>query len=268
MALLHLIDRPEDTAQPCSRHGLSALVSLGSHAFIAAALLIGLREADRAGVINDATRFDPRMIWIPNSLEGGGRESGGDQSTQPARRAESRGNDNISVPAKPEASTSSLIDAPTEPIAISARPMGDSQQMLPGSITSELPGDALGQNAGLGGDGSQPAGGPGTGPNKGIADGVHSVGPGVTTPVPIQQVKPQYTANAMRAKVQGIVTLECVVLPDGTVGDVRVVRSLDRQFGLDDEAITAAKRWRFKPGMMSGRPVAVAIRIELTFTLR
>src|SRR5688572_11755920 len=268
MALLHLIDRPEDTAQPRSRHGVSAVVSAGSHALIAAALLIGLREADRAGVINDAARFDARMIWIPNSLDGGGRESGGDQSTQPARRAESRGSESLSILGKPEASASSLIDAPIEPITISARPMGDSQLMLPGSITSERPGDALGRNIGRGGDGNAPAGGPGDGPGNGIGDGVHSVGPGVTTPVPIQQVKPQYTANAMRAKVQGIVTLECVVLPDGTVGDVRVVRSLDRQFGLDDEAITAAKRWRFKPGLMSGRPVAVAIRIELTFTLR
>jgi TonB family protein len=268
MAELHLIDRPGHAAHPRNHHGVSAVVSAGSHALIAAALLIGLRQADRARVINDAARFDPRMIWIPNSLDGGGRESGGDQSTQPARRAEARGNDNMSVPAKPEASTSSLIDAPVEPLNISARPMGDSQQMLPGSITSERPGDALGLNIGRGGDGNAPAGGPGDGPANGIGYGVHSVGPGVTTPVPIQQVKPQYTANAMRAKVQGIVTLECVVLPDGTVGDVRVVRSLDRLFGLDEEAIAAAKRWRFKPGMMSGRPVAVAIRIELTFTLR
>ena len=57
-------------------------------------------------------------------------------------------------------------------------------------------------------------------------------------------------------------------MPDGTVGTVRVTRSLDAMFGLDQEAIAAARRWRFKPGMANGKPVAVAITIELTFTLR
>ena len=59
----------------------------------------------------------------------------------------------------------------------------------------------------------------------------------------------------MRAKVQGTVLLECVVLPDGTVGDVEVVRSLDPTFGLDQEAIKAARQWRFAPGTRFGDPV-------------
>ena len=57
-------------------------------------------------------------------------------------------------------------------------------------------------------------------------------------------------------------------MPDGSVGNVRVMRSLDALFGLDEKAIAAAKQWRFKPGMANGKPVAVAITIELTFTLR
>ena len=55
---------------------------------------------------------------------------------------------------------------------------------------------------------------------------------------------------------------------DGTVGDVKVTRSLDPIFGLDQEAIKAAKQWRFRPGMRQGEPVPVIITIELTFTLR
>ena len=43
----------------------------------------------------------------------------------------------------------------------------------------------------------------------------------------MREVKPAYTAEAMRAKVQGTVLLDCVVMPDGTVGRVQVVRSLD-----------------------------------------
>ena len=84
----------------------------------------------------------------------------------------------------------------------------------------------------------------------------------------LREIKPQYTADAMRAKVQGTVLLECVVLADGSVGRVDVVRSLDPTFGLDQEAVKAAKQWRFQPGTRFGEPVAVLVTIELTFTLR
>ena len=84
----------------------------------------------------------------------------------------------------------------------------------------------------------------------------------------LREVKPAYTADAMRAKVQGSVWLECIVMPDGSVGEVKVTRSLDPVFGLDQEAIKAAKMWKFSPGMRQGEPVPVIITIELTFTLR
>jgi len=93
-------------------------------------------------------------------------------------------------------------------------------------------------------------------------------GNGVTSPAVVREVKPQYTAEAMRAKVQGTVWLQCVVLPDGTVGNVQVTKSLDSNFGLDQEAIKAAKQWRFRPGSRMGEPVPVLVTIELTFTLR
>ena len=84
----------------------------------------------------------------------------------------------------------------------------------------------------------------------------------------LREVKPQYTSDAMRAKVQGTVLLECVVRPDGTIGDVQVIRSLDPTFGLDQQAVIAARQWRFAPGTRLGEPVSVLITIELTFTLR
>jgi TonB family protein len=95
---------------------------------------------------------------------------------------------------------------------------------------------------------------------------VYRPGDGVTAPVLIKEVKPRYTAQAMRARVQGYVTLEVVVGVDGTVGDARVLEALDS--GLDAEAIGAVKRWRFKPGMRLGQPVRVRVEIEMTFTLR
>jgi protein TonB len=97
---------------------------------------------------------------------------------------------------------------------------------------------------------------------------VYRPGSGVTVPRVLREVKPQYTSDAMRAKVQGTVLLQCVVKPDGSVGDVQVVRSLDSAFGLDQEAIKAARQWRFAPGTRLGEPVPVLVTIELTFTLR
>jgi len=92
----------------------------------------------------------------------------------------------------------------------------------------------------------------------------------VTTPQLLVEVKPQYTVDAMRAKLQGAVELEVVVLVDGSVDPrrIRITRSLDRAFGLDEQAIAAVRQWRFRPGTLKGRAVPVRVIIELTFTLR
>jgi len=91
---------------------------------------------------------------------------------------------------------------------------------------------------------------------------------GVTLPRLIRDVRPQYTSEAMRALIQGAVILNVVVNTDGTVGDVFVLQSLDRIYGLDDQAIKSAKLWQFAPGTRNGEPVPVLVSIELTFTLR
>jgi protein TonB len=62
--------------------------------------------------------------------------------------------------------------------------------------------------------------------------------------------------------------LDTVVLADGTVGDVRVARSLDAVNGLDRQAVKAMKQWRFKPGLKDGKPVAVRVQVEMSFTLK
>lgn len=86
-------------------------------------------------------------------------------------------------------------------------------------------------------------------------------------PVVLREVKPAYTADAMRAKIQGSVWMECIVGTDGSAM-CKVARSLDTQYGLDSEAMKAAQMWRFRPGMRNGVPVPFLITIELTFTLR
>ena len=94
-------------------------------------------------------------------------------------------------------------------------------------------------------------------------------GPGIENPVPLRNVQPKYTREAMQARVQGVVELEAVILPNGNVGTVRIVRSLDSKLGLDDEAVAAARQWLFKPGTLkdTGRPVPVIVTIILEFRL-
>ncbi len=97
---------------------------------------------------------------------------------------------------------------------------------------------------------------------------VHTPGADVTTPVVVTDTRPVYTEDAMAAKLQGSVLLDCVVLPDGTVGDVEVVRSLDAVYGLDAQAVLAAKQWTFEPGLKDGVPVPVRVAVEMSFTLK
>jgi TonB family protein len=91
---------------------------------------------------------------------------------------------------------------------------------------------------------------------------------GITPPVPIEHPFPQYTSEAMKAKLQGTVRLSVVVQPDGSVSDVKVVKSLDSVLGLDNAAINTALRWRFTPGTKDRRPVPVRVELEMAFTLR
>jgi protein TonB len=97
---------------------------------------------------------------------------------------------------------------------------------------------------------------------------VYDPGNGVSLPQVTKQVQPQYTSEAMQNRIEGSVGLEAVVLADGTVGDVKVVQSLDSVYGLDSNAMKAMKQWAFKPGMKDGKPVAVRIHVQMKYTLK
>ena len=92
--------------------------------------------------------------------------------------------------------------------------------------------------------------------------------PGVTPPVLSKDVKPVYTREAEEAGIQGHVELEAVVRVDGTVGEITITKSLDRKYGLDDQAVLAMKQWLFEPGKKDGTAVPVVVTIEMTFTLK
>jgi TonB family protein len=97
---------------------------------------------------------------------------------------------------------------------------------------------------------------------------IYEAGDGITLPVVVREVKPQYTPEAMQNKIQGSVFLHVIVGVTGDVTDVTVTESLDREYGLDDEAVRAAWQWKFKPGTKDGKPVPVRVIVQLTFTLK
>jgi protein TonB len=221
------------------------------------------------------------IIWLSEPGPGGGGGGGGNKMKEPPRKAELPGKDKITVPVE-KAPKLEPVQTKTEPPAIEqlnipAKTLASAVDSLPGAIEAPPGPPTVSQGSGSGGgagtgtgSGIGPGTGSGLGPGSGggTGGGVYRPGNGVTLPVVLREKKPQYTSDAMRAKVQGTVLLECVVKPDGSVGDVKVVRSLDSTFGLDLEAMKAARDWRFRPGMRQGEPVAVLVTIELTFTLR
>jgi len=97
---------------------------------------------------------------------------------------------------------------------------------------------------------------------------VYTPGDGVSLPQALKEVKADYTNEARANRIEGKVTLETVVLSDGSVGDVNVSESLDTIYGLDANAVKAMKQWQFKPGMKDGKPVAVRVHVQMTFSLR
>ena len=97
------------------------------------------------------------------------------------------------------------------------------------------------------------------------AEKVYLPGHGVSLPVVVSEVHAVYPPAALKSHIAGTVMLECVVRPDGTVGKVKVVKSVDSKHGFDDAAVRAMKQWRFKPGLKDGRAVPVRVNTEMTF---
>jgi TonB family protein len=131
---------------------------------------------------------------------------------------------------------------------------------------SNGPGSGGGIGTGSGGGiGSGRGGGLGPGEGGGIGGGVFRVGGGVTAPSLLSKVEPEYSEEARRAKYQGTVVLYVEVYPDGKAHNLKVLRSLG--LGLDEKAIEAVNKWRFRPGYKDGKPVAVQATIEVNFRL-
>jgi len=208
----------------------------------------------------------------PETMHGGG--GGGDRSPLPASKgrlprlaprqftppAAVINNPNPKLPMEPTLVIPPDVNLPNVNMAQYGDPLG----VL--GPPSNGPGSGGGIGSGSGG-GVGPGKGPGYGPGSGggFGGGVFRPGGGVTAPVLLQRVEPEYSEEARKAKFQGTVVLYCEVTERGVCENIRVIKALG--LGLDEKAIEAVKKWRFRPGQKDGKPVTVAAQIEVNFRL-
>jgi periplasmic protein TonB len=141
---------------------------------------------------------------------------------------------------------------------------------LPTSSQVQLASNGTGSGAGMGsghngGIGSGNGGGYGPGSGGGTGGGVYHVGGGVSSPSVVYSVDPEYSDEARRAKFTGIVMVSLIVDAQGLPEHVHVARSLG--MGLDERAIEAVRQYKFKPATYQGKPVPVAVQIEVNFQI-
>ena len=91
------------------------------------------------------------------------------------------------------------------------------------------------------------------------------VGGGVSAPEVIFQVDPEFSEEARKAKFSGDLYVSVIVDEQGRPTHVRVVRAIG--MGLDEKAIEAVKQYKFKPAMLHGKPVKVAVDVNVRFQI-
>ena len=123
-------------------------------------------------------------------------------------------------------------------------------------------GMGTGDDGGLG-----PGHGIGFGPGsiQGLGDGVYTPGGGVSAPIPVVTPEAEFSDEARRARSQGICMISIIVDAHGYPQNPRVIQHLG--MGLDEKALEAVVKYRFKPAMKEGRPVASRITVAVNFRL-
>lgn len=271
-----LLDRTE------RRLGGAIGISVVVHVVVVFALVMAVYFAPVPPIQTSPDRPPNGLVFLRIEGPGGGGGGGGNKSIEPPRKAELEGLDKVALvvekppslkptPPKPEP------EPPKQDVNIPVLSVKAGTEEVPGTLEGLTAPIVTSQGSGVGGGGGTGSGGgQGSGAGTGLGDGqtagfgggAYRPGSGVTTPVVTFSPRPNYPPDAVRAKIQGEVWVDAVVLPDGTVGEVRVVRSLDATFGIDEEARRTAKRWTFRPGTRQGQPVPVLVTIAIQFNLR
>jgi TonB family protein len=251
-----------------------ALQSAFVAAVVAATLTPTVRQKVREFVplvAPDIAAYEPPAPKVDRLSGGGG---GGDRSPMPANRGKlpkfalKQFTPPMAVVANLDPKLSmdpSLIGPPDLKVPnVDIAQYGDPLGKI--GPASNGPGSGGGIGSGKGG-GVGSGNGPGFGPGEGggIGGGVYRIGGGVSAPSLLTKVEPEYSEAARKAKYQGVVVLYVEVDASGRATNMRVIHSLG--LGLDEKAMEAVKKWRFRPGTKDGKPVTVAAQIEVSFRL-
>jgi protein TonB len=256
----------------------SFMASLGAHALMVALLVTsGIWAApsfhEKASVHSVLVTDLSSYVLPPAPDRAGGGGGGGDSDILQA----SKGNpprfarEQIAPPAIIVRSEQPKL--PAEPTVVGPPALSFPQTSRIGDPFSRIPGppsNGTGTSAGIG-SGNRGGVGPGIGPGVGagwgggIGGGPYVAGGGVSAPELIYDPEPEYSDEARKQKYQGVVLLQVIVGEDGRPRDVRIARSLG--FGLDEKALEAVRQWRFEPGRMNGRAVAVVVNVQVNFRL-
>jgi protein TonB len=239
--------------------GVSAAIHLG-----VLAIVLAVMSAPRGPVASEVRPDVFQYVHVVSPGPSGG--GGANNAPAPPRPVE--------IPPHRAPEPVPVVTPPAPPVEPPPMPRLDAPIQTDLGAVLQTPGTTLGAQPGPGGRNPGTGAGDGDrgpGVNRGrdgsTGGGPHTVGGDVIGPQIVRQPQPRYTPQAMQAKIQGSVTLEAVVRADGTVGEVRVVKSLDPKFGLDAEAVASAKQWLFRPGTHKGQPVDVLVTLVLDFRI-
>jgi TonB family protein len=264
------------------------LTSAGLHAVAVAILIVGSLALLGSSPVESEPVAPVRLVYFMSPGPGGGGGGGGVKVPLPTRRAARKAPEikktsspvpevqppppppepKPDPPPPPPPPPAPVVQAPVVPKpADPADVKGDPSPAPKPPVTDQGSGSGGGTGTGAGsgvGEGTGPGLGPGSGGGEG--GGPYRPGSGIEPPRLLREVKAGYTDDARRRGIEGEVVLEIVIRRDGSVGDVKVRRGLDR--GLDQQAIAAVRQWRFAPATRRGAPVDVIVEVGVDFKLR
>jgi protein TonB len=244
------------------RAGNSQALSLGLHgAAVGVLLFLTSRSIESPPRARDAVGVIAPLRWRPPPAAAD-RSGGSNRTSLPARRgaAPPRARRTFVPPSsapqpKLPMAITVVFDTPSVPIDMSA--IGDPASNVLVGVFGNKGGSGIGNRpdgAGIGHGGSGP---------PGISS---SAGRGrLTPPLLIFEVEPEFSEEARKAKYQGTVLLAIEVDTSGRPVNIRVLQGLG--MGLDEKAIEAVSRWRFRPGLRDGRAVVTSATVQVSFRL-
>jgi TonB family protein len=248
------------------------LLSVTIH--VGAIVLLIAISSHSAPIRNPGARpFDRDVVRLvlPSAYRGGG--GGGERSPMPASRGR------LPKLARRQFTPPSATPAAAQHPLLVMEPtlIAPADVHLPEVLMAQLgdplgregpPSNGRGSGGGIGdgdGGGVGDKRGPGFGPDDGGGIGATGTGGSLIAPSVLYKVEPEFSDEARKAKYQGTVLLTIEVGEDGQPDKLRVLRGLG--LGLDEKAIEAVSRWKFKPALRNGHPVRAAATIEVNFRL-